>query len=107
MKNSNTIILGAGITGLAVNLSSHYPVIERAYQGEDKLSEEAIAGYSKDVVKELSDWGFIKEVEVVGPRVLEDQSISQGGRYGLWVFQGIADSTKDRFFVGASFRTYQ
>jgi len=35
---------------------------------------------------------------------LEKRGVYQIGRYGRWVFQGIADSIKDGFFAGASFR---
>jgi hypothetical protein len=38
-------------------------------------------------------------------RVLEDKGIYQIGRYGRWRFQGIADSIRDGFVAGSSFRT--
>ncbi|MDV2992365.1 MAG: hypothetical protein N4J56_002019 [Chroococcidiopsis sp. SAG 2025] len=43
--------------------------VERVYKVGEKPAEEAIVSYSysKEVVKKLTDWGFIKEVEVVDP----------------------------------------
>ena len=37
-------------------------------------------------------------------RVLEEHDIHQVGRYGRWVFQGIADSIRDGFVVGGALR---
>lgn len=39
-------------------------------------------------------------------RHFEEQGIYQVGRYGRWVFQGIADSIRDGFLVGASLKNY-
>jgi protoporphyrinogen oxidase len=99
--------------------------VERAYVGGTKPSEAEIAKYSADVVQELQEWGFITNAEVVDPtwievaytwaypsspwkqqalRILEEHGVYQIGRYGRWIFQGIADSIKDGFFVGASFK---
>ena len=36
--------------------------------------------------------------------MLEDKGIYQIGRYGRWRFQGIADSIRDGFVAGSSFR---
>jgi hypothetical protein len=79
------------------------------------------------VVQELQDWGFIQDAEVVHPtwvdvaytwswpgstwkqqaiQTLEKHGIYPIGRYGRWIFQGIADSLKDGFFVGAGLRNY-
>ena len=73
----------------------------------------------------MKNWGYIKEVEVVDPtwinvaytwslpnsnwrekamKVLEENDIYPIGRYGRWIFQGIADSIRDGFFVGSSFK---
>jgi protoporphyrinogen oxidase len=100
--------------------------IERAYQGSQKPSEQEIRRYSADVVKELQDWGYIREAEVVDPtwidvaytwsypgsrwkqqaiQRLEEHNIYPIGRYGRWIFQGIADSIRDGFFAGSSFKT--
>jgi len=97
--------------------------VERAYRGGEKPTKDEIIDYSKSVVEELSHWGFIQEAEVIDPtwidvaytwswsgsswkqqalKALENQDIYQVGRYGRWIFQGIADSIRDGFIVGAS-----
>ncbi len=99
--------------------------VERAYMGGSRPSGAEIAAYAQDVVKELQDWGYIGQAEVVDPtwidvaytwswpgsrwkpealRQLEHYGIYQVGRYGRWIFQGIADSIRDGFFTGASFK---
>jgi protoporphyrinogen oxidase len=99
--------------------------VERAYLGGVKPTSEEIQNYSDAVVKELQDWGFIGEAEVVDPtwidvaytwslpnstwkpkalKVLEQCDVYQIGRYGRWIFQGIADSIRDGFIVGTCFR---
>jgi hypothetical protein len=99
--------------------------VERSFRGGARPSDEAIDGYCEQVVEELQDWGFIERAEAVHPtwvdvaytwswpgsrwraealRVLEDQGIYQVGRYGRWRFQGIADSIRDGFVAGSSFR---
>ncbi|RMG32517.1 MAG: protoporphyrinogen oxidase-like protein, partial [Methanobacteriota archaeon] len=73
----------------------------------------------------LQAWQFIGQPEVVDPtwievaytwawpgsgwrgqalRVLEEHGIFQVGRYGRWVFQGIADSIRDGFIIGTAMR---
>jgi len=90
--------------------------VEKAYKGGTKLSDEDIKNLCENVVKELKDWKFIEEVEVVDhnfvevaytwkypdydciERVIEElkkYNIYQTGRYGKWKFQGIAESIKD------------
>lgn len=99
--------------------------VERAYPGGEQPATEAVQTYTAAVVKELQSWGFIGEVEVVDPtwidvaytwawpnsrwrsqalKCLEDQHIFQVGRYGRWIFQGIADSIRDGFVVGGAFK---
>jgi protoporphyrinogen oxidase len=99
--------------------------VERAYLGGTKPTNQEITNYVNSVVKELQDWGFIKGVEVVDPtwidvaytwsfpnstwkqnamKMLEQHNIFQIGRYGRWIFQGIADSIRDGFIIGASFK---
>jgi protoporphyrinogen oxidase len=101
--------------------------VERAYLADQKPTEAEIEDYCKSVVQELQQWGYIGEVEVCDPtwidvaytwswpgskwkqkalKVLEENNIIQVGRYGRWIFQGIADSIKDGFYVGASVRNY-
>jgi protoporphyrinogen oxidase len=101
--------------------------VERAFLGGMKPSPQEIKQYADMVVRELQSWGFIENVEVVDPTwidvaytwslpdsrwkqealaQLQDHKIYQVGRYGRWFFQGIADSIRDGFFVGASLKTY-
>jgi protoporphyrinogen oxidase len=101
--------------------------VERAYAGGQKPTAAESESYSQAVIRELQQWGFIEDVEVIDPtwievaytwawpgsqwkpqalRALEAHDISQVGRYGRWVFQGIADSIRDGFFVGASLKSY-
>lgn len=100
--------------------------VEKGYVGGVKPSEREVADYAKAVVCELQEWDFIGAAEVVDPtwidvaytwswpgstwkekaiRALEQHDIYQVGRYGRWIFQGIADSIKDGFFAGASMKT--
>ena len=81
---------------------------------------------SKATIRELQAWQFLSEVEVADPTWietaytwtlpgsrwrsttlarLEADRIYQVGRYGRWVFQGIADSIRDGLMVGAALRT--
>jgi protoporphyrinogen oxidase len=99
--------------------------VERAFPGGEKPDAENIATYCAQVVEELRRWGFIGTAEVVHPtwvdvaytwswpasgwpqqaiRALEQAGIYQVGRYGRWIFQGIADSIRDGFIAGSSFR---
>jgi protoporphyrinogen oxidase len=99
--------------------------VERAYLGGNKPTAAEIADYSAQVVKELQNWGYITTPEVVDPTwidvaytwmrpqslwrqqalaALEAHQIYPIGRYGRWVFQGIADSIKDGLFIGSSFK---
>lgn len=102
--------------------------VERAYLGGNKPTEDEVRAYSQSVVKELCEWGFIQQAEVVDPtwidvaytwswsdsnwkqqaiQMLEKHDICPVGRYGRWVFQGIADSIREGFIVGTSLRKYQ
>lgn len=99
--------------------------VERAYPGGEQPAVETIKAYAEVVVKELQAWGFIGEAEVVDPtwidvaytwawpnsqwrakalKCLEEHQIFQVGRYGRWIFQGIADSIRDGFVVGSAFK---
>jgi len=99
--------------------------VERAYPGGQEPSTQAIKIYAEAVVAELQQWQFIGAAEVVDPtwievaytwawpgstwkakalRRLQEHGIYQVGRYGRWQFQGIADSIRDGFFVGAGFK---
>lgn len=99
--------------------------VERAYPGGQNPDEAAVQAYSQAVAQELQEWGFIDQTEVVDPtwidvaytwswpgsrwrekalKALEEHGIYQVGRYGRWVFQGIADSIKDGLMAGAALR---
>lgn len=96
--------------------------VERAFLSGERPGPEAVARYAEDVVSELVDWGFIGEAEVVDPTwvdsaytwrrpgsrwredtiaKLEELGVHQVGRYGRWLFQGIADSIRDGLMAGA------
>lgn len=97
--------------------------VERSFRG--RPSHDEVQRYCADVVDELAAWGYIAGVEVLDPtwievaytwswpnsswrrealQLVEQNGISPVGRYGRWVFQGIADSIRDGLFVGASLR---
>ncbi len=99
--------------------------VERAYKPDSKPSNREINSYCKKVVKELQSYKFIEQAETVHPTwievaytwsmpgsswrqaaitELENKGIYQIGRYGRWIFQGIADSIKDGFFIGGAFK---
>jgi hypothetical protein len=93
--------------------------------GGERPPDQDIKTYAEAVVKELQAWEFIDEAEVVDPtwidvaytwawpdsqwrskalKCLEEHNIFQVGRYGRWIFQGIADSIRDGFVVGSAFK---
>ncbi len=97
--------------------------VEKAYPGGQRPSPEEVAACSDTTVKELCEWGFVASAEVVDPtwidvaytwswpgsnwrvtalKALEERDVIMVGRYGRWVCQGIADSIRDGFFVGAA-----
>ncbi|OLD63947.1 MAG: protoporphyrinogen oxidase-like protein [Acidobacteria bacterium 13_1_40CM_2_68_5] len=99
--------------------------VERACRGGRRPPPAEVEIYTRSTVDELRDWGFIEEAEVADPtfidvaytwswpdsrfrikalKALEEQGIYQVGRYGRWVFQGIADSIRDGFYVGQALR---
>jgi protoporphyrinogen oxidase len=101
--------------------------VERAFEGGTTLPAEEIEAYGRAVVAELQDWDFIREAEVVDPTwidvaytwawpgsrwrglamgALEARDIFPVGRYGRWVFQGIADSIRDGLYVGGALRDH-
>lgn len=98
--------------------------VEKAYSDGECPEEAEIVALCEKVVRELQDWQWIGEAEVVDPtwidvaytwswpgsrwrqeavQALESRNIHQVGRFGAWVFQGIADSIRDGFLAGASF----
>jgi hypothetical protein len=97
--------------------------VEKAYSDGERPEEAEILSVCEKVVRELQDWQWVGEVEVVDPtwidvaytwswpgsrwrqealRTLESRSIHQVGRFGGWVFQGIADSIRDGFVAGVT-----
>lgn len=97
--------------------------IERAFPGKARPATDESAVYIADVIKELQAWRFIEEVEVADPTWIETaytwkrpgshwreealaalatHDVIMVGRYGRWVFQGIADSIRDGLMVGAA-----
>jgi len=99
--------------------------VERAYMGGSRPSETEINQYTQNVIKELKEWSFIEDIEVVDPtwidvaytwswpgsswkqqsiEKLEQYNIYQVGRYGRWTFQGIAKSIHDGLVIGAALK---
>lgn len=101
--------------------------VEKAYGGGQKPAPQEIREYSQAAMRELQQWGFIGETEVVDAtwidvaytwsspgskwratalKALEEQDIQMVGRYARWIFQGIADSLREGLYVGAANRRY-
>ena len=99
--------------------------VERAYPGGQKPGPDAVAAYTRAVVADLQEAGFIEATEVVDPtwievaytwsrpgstwpkqamQHLEAHDIFMVGRYGRWRFQGIAESIRDGFVAGTAMR---
>lgn len=99
--------------------------VEKAYLGGHRPSQEEVAACCQDVIEELQAWGFIDQVEVLDPtwidvaytwswtgsswksqalQALQAHDLYQVGRYGRWVFQGLADSIRDGFVAGSALR---
>ncbi|MDM7274433.1 protoporphyrinogen/coproporphyrinogen oxidase [Sulfurihydrogenibium azorense] len=95
--------------------------VEKAYRYGNKPEKSEIEQVCQEIVKELQDWGWIKEVEVVDPtwidvaytwswpgskwrekalKMLEEYGIHMVGRYAQWVFQGIAESIRNGLVAG-------
>ncbi len=100
--------------------------VERSYEGGKKPEEHEVESYSRDVVKELQAWEWIGEVEAMDAtwidvaytwrwpgsdwreralRALEERGVLQAGRYGRWVFQGIAESIREGLRVAEKLGT--
>ena len=98
--------------------------VEKAYKKRATPTRKEMNEFSKEVIKELKELDWISEVEVFDPtwietaytwsypkskwrekslKELEKNNIYQIGRYGRWVFQGLADSIKDGLMIGAAF----
>jgi len=102
--------------------------VERAFPGGEHPAQEEVEEYAAEVVSELQGWDFITTPEVVDPtwidvaytwswpgsnwvneatQKLQEQNIFPLGRYAAWSFQGIANSIRDGFMIGGSFKNYQ
>ncbi len=96
--------------------------VERAYPRGARPTPEAEAAVVRATVTELRDWGWIGDVDVVDPTWIDTaytwawpdatwrataiarlagRGIRPLGRYGRWVFQGIAESIGEGLAVGA------
>jgi protoporphyrinogen oxidase len=99
--------------------------VEKAYPGGQRPSPDEVATCADATLEDLQQWGFIGDAEVVDPtwidvaytwalpgsrwrasalQTLEENDVVMVGRYGRWIFQGIADSIRDGLFVGAAAR---
>ncbi len=99
--------------------------VEKAYLGGQRPVEAEAKIACRDVVRELQEWQWVRDVEVLAPTwidvaytwswpgskwkakalgVLQEHDIYQVGRYASWTFKGIADSMRDGFISGAIFR---
>jgi protoporphyrinogen oxidase len=99
--------------------------VEKAFVEGHKPSLSEISKLTKEITKELKEWQWIKKVEVNDPtwvetaytwswpnsvwsehalKELEMVEIQQVGRYGKWIFQGIAESIRDGLAVGAKYK---
>ncbi len=99
--------------------------VERAFVGGERPIGPECEAYAARVVAELQDWGFIGEVLLVDPTwidvaytwswpgsswkqqalaALAEVDIGQVGRYGRWIFQGIAGSIHDGLLAGQAAR---
>jgi protoporphyrinogen oxidase len=99
--------------------------VERAYVGGARPTPAEERAYVTEAIAELQAWGFIEAVEVADPTwidvaytwawpgstwreealaLLRRHRIEPVGRYGRWIFQGIAESIRDGLSVGAATR---
>ncbi|MGC9069218.1 MAG: protoporphyrinogen/coproporphyrinogen oxidase [Thermoprotei archaeon] len=102
--------------------------VEKAYIYGNKPSRDEVIRISHEVIDELIEWDWIKDVDIVDPtwidvaytwswpnshwrekalKMLESYGIFQVGRYARWTFQGIAESIKEGFIAGSSFSHYK
>lgn len=97
--------------------------IEKAYQDGQKPDDTQVRNISQAMVRELQDWEWIDEPDVVDAtwidvaytwswvgsqwkrealRLLDQNHVIQVGRFARWVFQGIGDSIRDGLMAGAA-----
>ncbi len=120
-NNVDTSFLPRPVRGAGEHVSLY---VEKAYRGGEQPSRAEVASLSAGIVEELREWEFLAEAEVVDPTWIEvaytwsrpgsvwkqaalsalaARDIHQVGRYGRWVFQGIADSIRDGLVAGAAY----
>ncbi|MFH1394587.1 MAG: FAD-dependent oxidoreductase [Candidatus Omnitrophota bacterium] len=96
------------------NIVSLY--VEKTYLPSKKPKRAALKKICKDIVTELKEWEFIADTEIIDPvwietaytwsypdsdwkqkttELLRQNHVCPVGRYGLWEFQGIAQSIRD------------
>jgi protoporphyrinogen oxidase len=99
--------------------------VERSFHGGGRPDDAEVGLYAAAVVRELQQWEFIGEVDVLDPSwvdvaytwnragspwveealgVLAANGIRMSGRYARWKFQGIADSLRDGLLAGQALR---
>jgi protoporphyrinogen oxidase len=99
--------------------------VEKAYPEGQRPNEAAMEAICRSTIKELQSWDWIGAVEAHDPtwietaytwawpeskwkdkalKELQKHGIYQIGRYGRWIFQGIADSIKDGLMIGGAFK---
>jgi len=97
--------------------------VEKAYPESQDPPEAELEDLANSVVRELQQWQWIQDTEVVDPtwidvaytwswpesqwsrkaqKALEEHGIYQIGRYARWSFQGIADSISDGLMAGSA-----
>lgn len=112
-SNVDNSFLPKNVRGKGTHVSIY---VERSFPGGYKITKEEIEIYKNNVIRELQNWEYIKEVEVLDAtwikyaytwswpgsqwraaaiECLEKKNIFQIGRYGKWKFQGIAESIMD------------
>jgi protoporphyrinogen oxidase len=100
--------------------------VEKSYRYGMRPAPEEVSTLCDEVVRELQEWEWITEVEVLDPtwidvgytwswpgsewkdtalRTLGSHGINQVGRFARWKFQGIAESIRDGFIAGAAYRS--
>lgn len=96
--------------------------VERSYPEGRKPDADEISAHGRNVIRELQDWGWVRDVDVMdptrmevadtsswagsqwrqkAPAALETHDIYPIGQYARWVFQGIADFIRDGLIAGA------
>jgi protoporphyrinogen oxidase len=121
-SNVDASFLPASVRGTDEHVSIY---VEKAYGEAQKPEESEVQTLCRDVVEELREWGWIREACVVDStwidvaytwswpgsgwrekalEALESHGIYQLGRFGRWVFQGIADSIRDGLMAGAAWK---